>query len=238
MGLYDEAENALREARVTARYAGAQSEYNAATSSLASALYGTGNLYEARQLISEALQRSEAAGSYRDAADASVTLAEIEFASGCFDEALQLNERVVQFFRSHSNLIRLPMTLCNSAAYLIALDRYQEAREIAREALRRSRAIGSVNAAFWAMQHLAAIAVFDRNRGDSNESLHNAASILGFVDETTTRRGKQRYYTEQQEYDKMLALLRKALGENELEQLMAVGKALPEERAIAEVLAW
>jgi tetratricopeptide (TPR) repeat protein len=192
-GRYDEAGTALHEAAATARAVGAQTEYNAAITSLGAVLYGAGDLPQARALITEALQRSEAAGSDRIAADARATLAEIDFASGRVDEALQLNEKTTQFFRSHSNLIGLPLTLCNSAACLVVLERYQEARDHAAEALRRSVAIGSVHCAFWAMQHLAAVAIFDSNPGDDNETLRKAASVLGFVDEVTGQREISRY---------------------------------------------
>ena len=236
MGRYDEADSALREARATARDAGAHNEYNVATTALGAARYGAGDLDEARSLISETLQHSEAAGSERGAADASVTLAEIAFASGSAGEALQLNKRALQFYRSHSNLLRLPNTLNNSSAYLIALDRFQEALDDAHEALRRSRALGSPNAVYWAMQHLAAVAILNGERGN-NTRLRRAANILGFVDEATRQRGKVRYYTEKQEYDRVLSKLLNALGGDELGALMAAGRTWPEDQAIAETLA-
>lgn len=69
-GRFDEADEALREARATARAVNAQNEYNAATTALAVVRYGLGDLSEARSLILEALQQSEDAGSDRVAADA------------------------------------------------------------------------------------------------------------------------------------------------------------------------
>jgi tetratricopeptide (TPR) repeat protein len=236
-GRYDEAGAALREARMNARAVGAHTEYNAATISLGVVRYGAGDLVEARALVSEALRLCEDAGSSRTAADARAALAEIEFASGHAEEALRLSAITMQFFRSHANLIGLPLTLSNSAAYFIALERYREAREHAVEALQRSHAIGSVHCAFWVMQHLAAVAVFAGDSLDDNTLLRRAASILGFVDEATTQRGIPRYRTETQEYDKMLAALREALGDEELATSMRAGKAWSEERAFAEALA-
>jgi predicted ATPase/DNA-binding XRE family transcriptional regulator len=236
-GRYDEADNALRQARAAARSVGAQTEYNAATTSLGAVRYGAGDLTEARALITEALQLSEAAGSDRVAADARVALAEVEFASGRVKEALELNEKTAGFFRSHSNLIGLPLPLCNSAACLVVLERYDEAREYAAEALRRSLAIGSVHCAFWAMQHLAAAAVFGSGPSNNNATLQRAANMLGFVDEATTQRGIPRYVTEQQEYEKMIFALREALGDDRLASCMAAGKAWTEEQAAAEAFA-
>jgi predicted ATPase len=236
MGRYEEADTALREAREAARSSGAQNEYNVATRALGVTRSGIGDLREARELVSEALLSREVSGSERGAADARVELAEIEFASGSVEEALQLNECAAQFFRSHSNLRRLPITLCNSSAYLIALERYQEAWEHAHEAMRRSRAIGNVDSALWAMQHLAAIAVFGSNQSGNSTAVQRAAKILGFVDESARQRAKYRPYTERQEYEKMLSTLRVTFGEAELDKHMAVGRAWPEEQAVAEAL--
>lgn len=236
MGRYVEAESVLREARTTALAVGAQGEYNTATTTLGSVRYGAGDLQEARELISEVLRRCEDAGSDRVAADARAALAEIEFASGHTQRAVELSETTTQFFRSRSNLIALPMTLVNSAAYLVALGRYQEARDAARETLRRSQAMGSAHSAFWAMQHLAAIGVFTAKQADDDDAFRRAATLLGFVDESTARREIPRYYTEQQEYDKMLGVLRDVLGNDELTKLMHAGKAWSQEQALAESL--
>lgn len=236
-GHHVEADRALREARETARSAGAQSEYTMATTGLGTARYLVGDLDEARALISETLRRNEAAGAERSAADAAMALAEIEFASGRVESALQSSLRAAQTYRRNAILIRLAMSLCNTAAYFIALRRYPEARDSAGEALRRSRAIGSVNAALFSMQHLAAIAALEGDRGDDGMTLRRAASVLGFVDEAAIRLGKKRYFTEQQEYDNVVHALRAALGDDELAASMAAGKTWPEEHAAAEALA-
>jgi len=167
------------------------------------------------------------------AAVARTTLAEIEFASGFVEEALRLNEQTTQHFRERSNLIGLPLTLCNAAACLVALKRYREAQDRAGEALRRSLAIGSVRGALWAMQHLAAAAAFDEGVGDKN-LLARAVQLLGFVDEAISRRAIPRCFTEQREYDKMVHVLGRALGQDAIRRYMADGKAWPEERAIEE----
>ena len=212
MGRYDEACESLQTARAIARDIGWQSEYNIASFSLGGALYGAGKVAEARKLLTEVVGRSEASGCYRDVADASAILAETEFASGSLDAALRVNQNAVNFFKTHSNVTRLPMPLCNSAAYLIALGRYSEAREVAREALSRSEAIGSVNAVFWAIQHLAAAAVLVGEEAETGPSLEHAAELLGFVDEMIEQRGKKRYFTEQHEYRRILAALQEVFG--------------------------
>jgi predicted ATPase/DNA-binding XRE family transcriptional regulator len=236
-GHFDEADHDLREARTTVHSVGDHARYNAATTALGAVRYGVGDLEEAHALISESLKVSDEAGSDRAAADARAALAEIEFARGHADKALALNEQAMQFFRSHVNLLGLTLMLTNSAGYLISLERFAEARDYAAQALRRSRAIGITHGGLWAMQHLAAAAVFGSDVGDRRSALRHAARILGFVDEAAARRAMPRYSTEQQEYDKMLSALRDTLGEDEVTRLMAAGKTWSEERAIAEALA-
>jgi predicted ATPase/DNA-binding XRE family transcriptional regulator len=233
---YGDADYALREARALAGSAGAYQIYNHATIALGQVCYGSGDLREARELIAEALRSSEQAGCDRAAASARATLAEIEFASGRTEEALRLIEKTTQYFRSHSDLIALHMSLGNSAAYLVVLERYQDARDNALEALRISRTIGTVQSAFWAMQHLAAAAVLGRSLGGDDAALHRAANILGFVDEMVKQRGMPRYHTEQQEYERLLSALRVAFEADELAKLVEEGKTWPEDRAVAEAL--
>jgi len=236
-GRFDEADEPLREARATARAMGDNTRYTRATSALGVVRYGIGNLEEAHELISESLKLSEEAGSDRVAVEARVNLAEIEFARGHADTALALNERTMQFFRSHPNLLGLTLVLSNSAGYLITQQRFTEARDYAAEALRRLRPLGITHVALWAMQHLAAVEVFENIVWDRRSALRHAACILGFVDEAAARRAVPRYSMEQQEYDNMLSTLRDTLGEDELTGLMAAGKIWSEEQAIAEALA-
>ncbi len=148
-----------------------------------------------------------------------------------------MNEKTTEYFRSHANLIGLPLTLSNSAAYLVALGRYDEAREYAAEALQRSRGLAISHPALWAMQRLAAIAVFNDNGDGSGVRLTRAAQVLGFVDEAAKQKQLPRYGTEQQEYDKVLAALHNALGADGASHVMALGKTWTEQHAIAEALA-
>lgn len=233
IGRYDESDAVLRQARECARSSGGQYEYNIATVALGTTRFGAGDLPGARELVSEALQQSEAALSDRDAADASTALADIEFASGNAEEALRLNKTAAQFFVAHSDLVILPKTLSNSAAYLIALGRYDEAWGDACEALHRSQMFGSVVSAFWAMQHLAAVAILRAARNE-DATLRRAAKVLGFVDNAIKERGKLRFYTEQQVYDTAVSALREVLGPKEVTKLILAGEALPEEQAVAE----
>jgi predicted ATPase/DNA-binding XRE family transcriptional regulator len=233
-GSYDRADTALREAREIARLEHAQNEYVVATTSLGAVRYGVGDLVEARTLTLEVLHRSEGMGSVHMSAIS--LLAEIEFSSGAAEEALRLNERMARHYRDRSNVIGLAYALCNSAACLVELKRYSEAREHGRQSLRSSVAIGSVRSAFWAMQHLVAAAILANDARDGL-IMQRAAQLLGSIDESASRRALQRDITERREYDKILDQLHRALGQTASRRYMADGKAWLEERAVEEALA-
>ena len=238
MGRLDDAENVLREARVTARSCGAHLAYVFATKSLGAVRLSAGDVEEARTLISEVLLQNQVAGSDRHAAEAAVMLAEIEYASGNVVKAVQLGEDASDFFRAHANFLHLSMSLSNLSAYLIALGRYEEGLRCAHEALRRSRAVGRATVVAWTLQHLAAIAIRNEHRsGDTAPSLRRAANILGFVNESARQTASERYFTEQQEYDKIMSALREVFDEGKLAKFMADGKEWSEHQAVAEALA-
>ncbi len=87
------------------------------------------------------------------------------------------------------------------------------------------------------MQRLAAIAVIKDGGSGSGDVLPRAAQIVGFVDHAARQNQLPRYGTEQQEYDKTLAVLHRALGTDFSKNLMALGTTWSEEHAIAEALA-
>jgi len=63
-----------------------------------------------------------------------------------------------------------------------------------------------------------------------------AARLLGYVDARLTALEALREYGERQEYDKTLAALRHALGEDTLAKLMNEGCAWNEDHAVAEAM--
>jgi predicted ATPase len=237
VGRNDDATATLRRARDLALLAGAQSEYNRAITTLSIAAYRSGALDDARALLQEALLRSEAAGSERLSSASRVTLAEVEFAAGSIEAAIEHNERATKLFRRHSDLVSLATILSNSAAYNIVLGRYSEAADRAHEALRHSRKIGNVNSTFWAMQHLATVAVLSSEAANHRSRFARAAAVLGFVDQATRLRAKHRSTTEQQPYDMAMSALRHAFDDHELSGLLAEGRGWSEDRAAAEAFA-
>ena len=90
----------------------------------------------------------------------------------------------------------------------------------------------------WGLQHLAAAAALrpaadeELSRGDRLR----AARLLGYVDGRLNGLEALRQYTEQQEYDKILAALGNALGKDQLLKLRAEGAAWSEDQAVAEAL--
>ncbi len=236
-GRYNEAEAILREAVATARSCNAQYECAYATQALALAREQAGDLEAARDLVLEAVEQYRSAGSTRLAMIAATTLAEVEFSSGQTETALRLMEEASEFHRTHGDWPALSVGLSNLSAYSLGLGRYDEARSHARESLLLARKIGISVVVSCALQHLAAAAVLKHDRIESGTAeLKRSASILGFVDESLTRIGILREPTEQQEYEKVVAVLLDAFGKDELENLMASGKQWPEEQAVTKAL--
>jgi hypothetical protein len=122
------------------------------------------------------------------------------------------------------------------AAYLIALDRYDEARTHARDAAALARDLQVQVLLTLSLQHLAAVAALrpDRERGRGDRM--RAARLLGYVDARLTALEALRGYAEQQEYNKMLTALRNALGEDGLAKLMDEGSTWSEDQAVAEAM--
>ena len=167
----------------------------------------------ARPLFAEALVIFRAVCADRQIATVSADLAELEFHQGDMPSALQLAREAVATLRRHNDVRRVALQLDNLAAYLLAMGRYGEARAHAREALvAATETQGDVFAAF-ALQHLAAVAALQ-----PNEDRTRAARLLGYADGRLSALEAQREYTEQQEYDRMLAALHDAFEQDEVKQ--------------------
>jgi hypothetical protein len=117
--------------------------------------------------------------------------------------------------------------------YLVTLDRAEDARVRAREALALSRDAQLDVGIVLALQHFVAIAVLGAVDLDAHV---RAAQLLGFVESRFATLDAAREYTEQQEYDKIVLALRSSLAEERLASLLDGGRAWNEERAVAEAL--
>ena len=205
--------------------------------SLATARLLDGDLGGARQRFNEALSAARAAGAERYESTMADNLAELEFCAGDATAAVRLAREARSLSRSLRNMRSVTMSLCNEAAYLVALGRYDEARVSAREALAAARDTQLWVLFAFTLQHLAAVGAL-QSSADAQllDERRRAARILGYVDARLAELEALREYTEQQEYDAMLSALCDALGEEELTKLMAEGSTWSEDQVVAEAM--
>ncbi|HEY4439039.1 MAG TPA: adenylate/guanylate cyclase domain-containing protein [Candidatus Elarobacter sp.] len=236
LGRVSEGEALLREALAAAR--GFRKRTASLLQDLAVARHFAEDLAGARAHFAEALAISKALGDARKTAFIAGNLADAEFRGGDAARAVQLAGEALADDRARNDRRGVEITVCNMAAYLLALDRYDEARSHAREALALSRDLQAGVLLAISLQHLAAVAAL--RQSEDAEGMHQdrtrAARLLGYVDTCLTTLEALREYTEQQEYDKMIAALREAFGEDTLAKLMDEGRAWSEDHAVDEAL--
>ena len=155
-------------------------------------------------------------------------LAELEFRAGNAQEALRLVSDGLRQHRRLDERLAVVVDLSNASAYSLALDRYDQAASNGAEALALAVAEKDELWTAFALQHLAAVAAL---QGDGNR----AARVLGFVDARINQLEHPREFTEQQEYERVMAALRRKLRDGELERCIAEGAKLSEDRALAEL---
>jgi hypothetical protein len=118
------------------------------------------------------------------------------------------------------------------AAYLISLNRFDDARRQAMRALSAARDVKATVLTAYILQHMAAIGMLEES---TNGAADRAAMLLGFVDARLAGLEAGREFTEQQEYERMTASLQAALGKRAGE-LMALGAEWNEDDAVAVAL--
>jgi hypothetical protein len=86
----------------------------------------------------------------------------------------------------------------------------------------------------YVLQHCAAAAALGAHNGKrkTKEILERSAMLIGFVDARLKTLEGRREYTEQQEYERVTAFLREALGKR-LENVMVLGAEWTEDGAVA-----
>ncbi len=239
LGHAEEGEKTLTAALKEARATGVRSTIGDILQSIAVARSHAGDLAGARPLFAEALAMFRSVGAERVCSHIAGNLAEAEFHEGNAAEALRLENEALATYRRFNHKLGAAISLCNIAAYLIALERYEDACVSARDGLAAARDTQWEAGVLWSLQHLAATAAL-RRAGDAQRvggDRLGAARILGYVDARLDAVEALRQHTERQEHDKMLAALREALGEDQLAKLMAEGAAWNEDRAVAAALA-
>jgi predicted ATPase len=228
-GRVAESEQLLRTALAAAEASDARRLVAMATRYLGIARGFAGDLDAARQLIRESLAMYRAGGAISsEKAIQGLNLAEFEFRAGNAEGALEVALESVESHREYNHIFTLCGVLNNAAAYAVALTLFEEARGYAREALGLA-SDGGFNLQFaWASQHLAAIAAF------AQRNFVRSARVLGFVDARLVALERQRGFTEQQEYDKLMQLLREEVGA-ELAELLHEGARWSDEQALDQV---
>jgi predicted ATPase/class 3 adenylate cyclase len=238
MGRVSEGETMLQEALSAFRRLGARTLAGASLENLAIARQSRGDLAAAREFYAEALAIFKANGAERLAAAVATNLAEAEFRGGNAEAALELAREALATDRRAIFTYRTTFVMCNMAAYLVALERHDEARSRAREAVAMSRSVHYEVALVWALQHLAAVAAFrpSDDAAGRREDRKRAARLLAYADARLATLEALREYTEEEEYLKMRATLREVFSEDELSAMDEEGRALSEERAVAEAM--
>jgi predicted ATPase len=238
LGDIEEGETMLASALKGARAVGVRSVIADVLQSAAIARSHAGDVAGARPLFAEALAMFRSIGEKRVSSTIAGNLAEAEFHEGNAVEALRLEHEALTAYRAFHHKLGAAISLSNTAAYLISLERYDDARISAQEGLAAARDAHWEAGVAWGLQHLAAAAAL-RPAADEEPSRSDrlrVARLLGYVDACLNGLEALRQYTEQQEYDKMLAALRDALGKDQLLKLMAEGAAWSEDQAVGEAL--
>jgi predicted ATPase len=181
---------------------------------------------EARRLYDEIYPQFRADGEDRLSAVSLLNLAEVEFALGdpqraveCMREASNFPQDVLDQGSLKSNL----------TAYLVALDRLEEARDVGRDALRVMRLSEDRVRIVFLTQHLAAAFALG---GDPRR----AARLHGYTEASYTAFEVELEYTERYTRDLLVEALHTQLGDEELSALVHEGSLFTGERAADEAL--
>jgi predicted ATPase/transcriptional regulator with XRE-family HTH domain len=190
----------------------------------------------ARRYAAEAVEALEAMGATLTAAVVA-DLADYEFAAGNPELAVQRAAAQLAILREanmapHTIASRLKTLAC----YLNALDRYEEAERCARESLDLACEHELEYIAVRALQRLAATAALRAQTATegSRDTWTRAAHILGFARVRSIALHIEPTLLEQQELDRVLAVLRNAIGEAAVAEATQVGERMSQEQAIDE----
>ena len=212
-------------------------DYKATANTLFSLGYARalqGDMPAARELLTEAADLYEKTGAEARLPAVLSLLAESEFRTGAAATAIDLAMRGLSASRAMKNRMNIMNLLPNIAAYLTSLHRFDEARQLAREALVLTQDEQAEMTGIFTLQHLAAIAAL--RPAEPVEGRERAARLLGFVNARLEALDARREHTEQQEDDAMTAALGDSLEAQRLTSLMAEGGLWSSDHAIEEAL--
>ncbi len=184
-----------------------------------------GEVEMARRRFTE-VARLERPGSEAHAS-ALLNLGELEFAVGNMQAARAAASKARETLVT-LNAAPIGLVVCNLAAYALAVDDFDEARDWLREALRLLKKSG----ARWMTTALEHHAVLAGLIGDHER----AALLVGFTDARYTN-DDARQRTEQHGYERLMRLLAQIYDKEELAALMSAGARLKDEQALEHAAA-
>jgi predicted ATPase/transcriptional regulator with XRE-family HTH domain len=233
LGRPAEAEPPLREALEAARSLGNHRLEVDVLQKIGWARSGVGDFAGSRAQLSEALELAKVVGAESFLTPLALNLALNEFNAGAPEAALRLTVDLLATRALDSR--NMTNALVNMAAYLIELGRYDEARERASEGLEVARGRRDDVYVAIALHHLALIAMKPQVEGARTSAEYaGTVRLLGFVGARRDTLGIEAIGLE---YDRALAVLRDAIGADELARLMATGATMTEDEAIAQAQA-
>lgn len=232
IGRSREGEELLRKTLAAAQRLGNRRLQALVSSDLGTTRSRCGDANGARTFYARAISLYAALGLDRPAASIAGHLAEVEFEAGDPAAALHRAEEARAGHSATGNRRSEVADLTNMAAYLVALNCFDDARRHAMQALQSAQEIRVPVLIAFALQHLAAVAALQEISGDTvlPERLERAAMLLGFVDARLAALGARRDFTERQEYERVVTALRDALGER-FAELGTAGALWTEETA-------
>ena len=230
LGRRSEGEPMLLEALATFRAVDNRRMIGLILRNLGVARFLAGEFEASREAYQEALVIAQELGDERGGGIVSINLAELEFASGNVQAAITYGYEALEYVRMRNNWVNLCNVLVNLSAYLLALERYDEASITARQAVEMAQEIDSELFFAIAVQHLALIAVHAGR-------VRRAAILGGFVDAFYEGTGSVREPTEAAEYEKLMLAIGENLEEDEARSAHAQGHAMTRAAAMREALA-
>ncbi len=237
-GRFEEAEPLLREALKAARTLGNRRLEVNVLQSMGIARSLLGDFAGARACLTEAHALAKALGAEFFAAHIAAILSGNEYDAGDLETALRLSVDALATYRALNSPTEpgIVGALANMAMFLVAMGRYDEAQVRALEALELAEGLRMDVMAALCLRYLALAIVMraPQTEGRRESAVHaDIARLCGFINARLITLGVPEGYDLPKEYGRALAILRDAIGADEVTRLMAAGAAMSEVEAIA-----
>ena len=228
-GEYEQAEALLTDAATAFRELGDHHSLITVTSNLALAAVMQGDYERTHALVEESLAGYRARGDRQGIADDLLTLGLAIQGQGDLVQAIVLFDEALAHAREIGYRVGEAAALRRLG--LAALDRGDAAQALLLlgESLRIVRSTGDVEEMAGVLDGIVRVV--------ASTSRERAARMCGMVATLRETRGTARPPAEQAPYERAVAAIRRALGEQEFAAAVAAGRALPLEEAIVEALA-